>query len=217
MSLPRPRALLFDWDNTLVDSWHAIHHAINVTFKALDQEPWSLAETKVRVRASARDSFPGLFGIRSDEATEIFYRAFESDHLQQLREHAGAGALLSRLAKSDYHLAVVSNKQGYLLRREAEHLGWTGYFRALVGASDAARDKPAVQPVDLALQDSGIPRGPEVWFVGDTDIDMECAVNAGCFPVLLRQEPPGQEEFAAAAPKCHVTSCAALAELLPAP
>ena len=27
--LPRPRAILFDWDNTLVDSWVTIHEALN--------------------------------------------------------------------------------------------------------------------------------------------------------------------------------------------
>ena len=29
--LPRPRAILFDWDNTLVDSWVTIHEALNIT------------------------------------------------------------------------------------------------------------------------------------------------------------------------------------------
>ena len=27
--LGRPRAILFDWDNTLVDSWATIHEALN--------------------------------------------------------------------------------------------------------------------------------------------------------------------------------------------
>jgi len=42
----RPRALLFDWDNTLVDSWLVIHDALVVTFTAMGHEPWTLAETK---------------------------------------------------------------------------------------------------------------------------------------------------------------------------
>ena len=60
----RPAALLFDWDNTLADTWPAIHHALAVTFRAMDREPWTLEETRARVRASARDSFPALFGSR---------------------------------------------------------------------------------------------------------------------------------------------------------
>jgi phosphoglycolate phosphatase len=34
-------------------------------------------------------------------------------------------------------LGVVSNKRGYLLRREAAHLGWMSLFHRLVGANDA--------------------------------------------------------------------------------
>jgi phosphoglycolate phosphatase len=82
-----------------------------------------------------------------------------------------------------------------------------------VGANDAPHDKPAVEAVDLALEGSGLTRGEAVWFVGDTDIDMLCAQRAGCLPVLLRAEPPAPEEFGEAAPRCHVTTCEALAEL----
>ena len=216
MSLAPPRALLFDWDNTLVDTWPSIQHALAITFEAMGQRPWTLDETKARVRASARDSFPLLFGTRAEEATAVFYAAFEAEHLAKLREREGAGAMLAGLAGGGRYLAVVSNKRGELLRREAAHLGWSGYFGSLVGANDAPRDKPAVEPVELALRDSGIDRGADVWFVGDTDIDMRCAVNAGCVPVLLRPEAPAAGEFGDAAPQLHIVSCSGLVEVLAA-
>ncbi len=207
----RPRALLFDWDNTLVDSWGAIHHALTVTFEAMGREPWTLEQTRQRVRRSAREAFPTLFGSRAEEATGIFYQAFESDHLETLEAKEGAEVLLHGLADAGgYYLAVVSNKRGDLLRREATRLGWNGYFERLVGANDAARDKPAVEAVQMALGVSGLAPGPEVWFVGDTDIDMVCAVNAGCLPVLLRDEPPGPGEFQGSEPGVHVAGCAQL-------
>ena len=213
MTLVRPRALLFDWDNTLVDTWGAIHHALTVTFEAMGQQPWTLDETRHRVRRSAREAFPVLFGARAEEATGIFYRAFESDHLETLEAHEGAEALLRGLAEAGgYYLAVVSNKRGDLLRREAARLGWDRYFERLVGASDAARDKPAVDAVEMALADSGLAPGPEVWFVGDTDIDMVCATNAGCLPVLLRNEPPGTGEFTGSEPGVLVADCVQLLE-----
>ena len=213
MTLVRPRALLFDWDNTLVNTWIAIHHALTVTFEAMDRQPWTLDETRLRVRRSAREAFPVLFGARAEEATGIFYKAFESDHLETLEAHEGAEAMLRWLAESGgYYLAVVSNKRGDLLRSEATQLGWDRYFDRLVGANDAARDKPAVDAVDLALGDSGLAPGPEVWFVGDTDIDMLCATNAGCLPVLLRDEPPGAGEFTGSEPEVHVADCTQLLE-----
>lgn len=215
MTLLRPRALLFDWDNTLIDSWGAIHGALKVTFEAMGREPWTLDETRQRVRRSAREAFPALFGERAEEAADIFYQAFESDHLEHLEARQGAEALLRGLAESgSYYLAVVSNKRGDLLRREAARLGWDGYFERLVGANDAARDKPAVDAVTLALENSGLAPGPEVWFVGDTDIDMVCATNAGCLPVLLRHEPPAVGEFAGSEPGVHFAGCAQLLEKL---
>ncbi len=215
MTPARPRALLFDWDNTLVDSWGAIHHALTVTFEAMGREPWTLEQTRQRVRRSAREAFPELFGERAEEASGIFYQAFESDHLETLEARDGAEALLRGLAETgSYYLAVVSNKRGDLLRREAARLGWDGYFERLVGANDAARDKPAVDAVTLALGNSGLAPGPEVWFVGDTDIDMVCATNAGCLPVLLRHEPPAVGEFVGSEPGVHVAGCAQLLEKL---
>ncbi len=65
-----------------------------------------------------------------------------------------------------------------------EHLGWQPYFAQLVGADDAARDKPHPDPVHLALEGSNIQPGEHVWFIGDTVIDLECAQNTQCTPVL---------------------------------
>ncbi len=213
MKCQTPRALLFDWDNTLVDTWGVIHRALTTTLEAMGHRPWSLDETRKRVRASARDSFPALFGDRADEAMSVFYGNFEAAHLADLRARPGAGDMLARLAEAGLLLGVVSNKRGYLLRREADHLGWTRWFHRLVGADDASHDKPAVEAVDLALEGSGVTRSPAVWFVGDTDIDMLCAARAGCLPVLLRPEPPDGDEFGKYPPYFHVASCEALVEL----
>lgn len=81
--------------------------------------------------------------------------------------------------------AVVSNKRGDLLRAEADQLGWTGYFTEIIGAGDAKADKPAPDPVDLALDGSGISRSMAVWYVGDGAIDVECARNAGLTAILI--------------------------------
>ena len=61
---PRPRAILFDWDNTLVDSWPMIHEARNFVMAAMGQPLRSLADTKLSARLSLRDDFPRIFGER---------------------------------------------------------------------------------------------------------------------------------------------------------
>ena len=215
MTLPAPKAILFDWDNTLVDSWVVIHQALTATFEAMGQRPWTLEEARRKVRKSARDSFPELFGQRAAEATEIFYSTFGAVHLDRLTPLPGAEALLRDLVGlGDVKLAVVSNKKGELLRREAQHLGWDRYFIAVVGALDAVHDKPAAEVVDHALAGSGVAPGRDVWFVGDTDVDLLCAQNSGCSAILLRAEAPGEGEFAPALLDRYVPDCAGLSRLV---
>lgn len=211
---PRPRAILLDWDNTLVDTWPVIHEAMNRTLDHMGHPVWSLDETRGRVRKALREAFPEMFGARWEEARDVFYRRFREIHLERLAVCPGAEALLSSIRAKGLYAGVVSNKSGDHLRAEAAHLGWSTYFGRVVGATDAPRDKPAAEPVHLALDGSGIVAGPEVWFVGDTGIDMECAHNSGCIPVLVREEPPAGPEFARFPPQIHVSDCTALAALV---
>jgi len=216
--LAHPAAVLFDWDNTLVDSWAVIHAALNETFTAMDHPNWTRAETEARVRGSLRDTFPGMFGGRWQDAEKAFYDAFSRIHLEQLTPLPGADTLLAELAKGGTYLGVVSNKRGHFLRLEAEHLGWQRHFRQLAGAGDATRDKPCREHVDHALglgtAVAGPVAGPDVWFVGDADIDIVCARNAGCRAILVRPEPPSAEELAIAAPDLYFGNLGALTEHL---
>lgn len=206
----RPKAILFDWDNTLVETWPVIHAALEKTFVAFGLEPWTFEQTKARVRRSMRESFPPLFGERWEEAGAFFYEAFRAIHLDGLTPCDGAEDMLRRLDAEGVYLGIVSNKSGDVLREEAEHLGWTRYLRSVIGALDAKLDKPAPDPVDLALDGSGIARGPDVWFVGDTGVDLECARNCGCVGVLIRPQAPAKGEFGTIVPALHFVDCRAL-------
>src|SRR5206468_6557195 len=125
------------------------------------------------------------FGDRWEGARQIYLDFFSTIHLDRLCPLPGRLELLRGLAADGIFLGVVSNKTGALLRREAERIGWSELFGSVVGAGDAAVDKPHPAPVGLALEPSGIGTGESVWFVGDTGIDMACAYNSGCVPVLL--------------------------------
>ena len=210
MLTQRPQAILFDWDNTLVDSWATIHQALNTVMAAMGKPLWSLQETKRRVRLSLRESFPLHFGDRWEEARRLYLDTFARIHLDQLTALPGRGELLKQLSDEGIFLGVVSNKTGALLRREVERLGWSALFGRVVGAGDALSDKPDAAPVTLALEPSGVGSGETVWLVGDTGVDMECARNGGCVPVLLGAVAITDEEFAKCAPRFAFSDCQAL-------
>jgi phosphoglycolate phosphatase len=180
-----PRAVIFDWDNTLVDSWAAIADAINETLKHFGMPVWSIDEVKNNCTRSARESFPDWFGDRWEEATEVFYARFKKVQMQNLSPMKSAGDLLAFLSKQGIPCMIVSNKNGSYLREEVQALGWNSYFSAIVGATDAPRDKPAREHADHALKLAGIESGNDVWFIGDSELDIVCARNADCTPVLL--------------------------------
>lgn len=212
--LPRPQALLLDWDNTLVDTWPCIGKATNITLAAMGYAPWTEEEIRARVAGSLRDTFPRIYGDRWEEARDIYYRAFGEVHLEMLKALSGAEDVLSSCLEAGLYLGVVSNKTGRYLRAEAEHLGWGRFFKTLVGAQDAPRDKPDPAPVHLALSTGAIPAGGHVWFIGDAPIDVTCGRAAGCTTILVGAEPPpgsGTERAHA-----YVKDCADLSRLIAA-
>jgi phosphoglycolate phosphatase len=178
-----PRVLLYDWDNTLVDGWAGITGALNAVFTAFAMPEWSVADTRARVRVSLRDSFPAMFGDEWERARDIFYAALEEQHLQHVRPMLGAADALA--AGAAWPQGVVSNKAGRYLRAEVVHLGWSGHFGAVVGAGDAAADKPDPAPILLALDRLGHRADHSVWYLGDTALDMATARAAGVTAVLI--------------------------------
>jgi phosphoglycolate phosphatase len=142
-----------------------------------------------------REAYLELFGDRWQEARDVYYTHVRANHLNELLVLEGRAGMLGTINDVGIYMSVVSNKDGELLRTEVAHLGWTSFFGAVVGANDAARAKPAPEPIHLSLEPGNIVAGRDVWFVGDTDIDMECAIAGGVVPVLLREKPVETGEF----------------------
>ncbi len=180
-----PRAVLWDWDNTLVDAWASVTVGMNAALAAFDMPAWSVEDVRRRARRSMRDTFPEMFGTEWERARDIFREAVGQVHLEMAILMPGADTALRAVADAGRYQAVVSNKNGPFLRDEARHLGIVSYFGALIGAGDAIADKPDPAPVQMALERSGILLGKDVWFVGDTKIDMDTARRAGCTSVLV--------------------------------
>ncbi|AHJ62949.1 Putative phosphatase [Granulibacter bethesdensis] len=184
MTDDRPDAILWDWDNTLIDGWAAINSALNAVFRHFGRPVWTVMETKAQVRGSARDTFPAMFGTRWEEARDIFYGTLSASHLDHLKPMPGAEDMLR--AASLWPQAVVSNKAGDFLRREVAHIGWEPFFDAVIGAGDAAADKPSAAPILMALERMRYTgKRSKVWYVGDTALDMQAARAAGCTAILL--------------------------------
>lgn len=186
MGIPFPQAVLFDWDNTLIDNWDAITEALNKVRAMSDLETWTTPQARVKSARPLRVSFPEWFGDAWEARRDIFYAHFEAIHIEKLKIMAGAAELLTALDARAIPLFIVSTKKNVLLNKEIDHIGWRPYFKAIVGALDCPRDKPDRMPVDHALSMVGLKADNTAnWFVGDTHADVECALRSGCTPVLM--------------------------------
>lgn len=202
--IKKPKAIIFDWDNTLANTWPIIYRALYDTFAEYGKEPWTLEETKHRVHRSMRDAFPGIFGEDWEEAGKAYQKHYKKHQFDTLEALPHAGELLDFLKPQDIYMAIVSNKRGENLRREVSHLAWDHYFQKIVGADDAESDKPSVAPITLALQGSNIPLSRDVWLVGDTITDMECAHNSGLLPIFYGDDDPTSDRYSHCPPIKHV-------------
>lgn len=198
-----PEAILFDWDNTLVNTWETVFNAINTARIAVDQLPFTIDEFWQRPHHSMRDTADELFGEHIEKGMQVFYESVEKTHLQTIRVLEGADTLLNNLQTLGIYVGVVSNKNGHHLRKEVNHLGWGSYFHQVVGSSDAEQDKPSPLPVLAALKNSMIAPSHEVWFVGDSIVDVHCARASGCVPIVVGHGEASRQEDIVHAQDCH--------------
>lgn len=189
MNHPFPDMILFDWDNTLIDTTPVLFKAYNVLRDRYDLPVLTMDEYKAATGISLRESFPQMFGDRWTEAREVYLNAYRQYNLTELCPFPDAERLVAFCAEKIGAVGVVSNKTSEILRKEIEKLGWGKYFKAVVGAGDAERDKPAADPALKAVRDAGLPSSAVVWFAGDGDADIACARAAGCRPVRFAPAP----------------------------
>ncbi|MBO4644769.1 MAG: HAD family hydrolase [Alphaproteobacteria bacterium] len=193
VTYPSPKAILFDWDNTLMDTTPILYKAYCVLQAHYGLPEYSMEEYQKLTGLSLRETFPDLFGDKWEEAKQVYLDAYREHHLTMLTPFDKAREVVELAFQKTGCVGIVSNKTSSILRAEIDHLGWSSYFYSVVGAGDAERDKPAADPVFKALEGTGIAYengklSAPVWFVGDGDADMECARISGCLRVRMAKE-----------------------------
>ena len=189
MSVKKPKAIIFDWDNTIVVSDRLLFESLHYTLGKLGISDDILNSQKFRENAhlSARDGFPKIFGDSWNDVYKLYKNYLQKVHLHRVSLMPDAEKLIKLLAAQNITLAVVSNKDGDLVRAEAENFHMLKYFYSVIGSCDSEKDKPSPQAAYLALK-GRFPKeefNKDIWFVGDSVADIECAYNAGCTPILF--------------------------------
>lgn len=179
------RALLFDLDGVLVETY-AVWHALINAF-ALERGYPAVSDAAMRrswgqgVDADARDFFPGT----PVAELEAFYNARFFDHLDELAVMPGAARVVGAIRAAGLPVAVVTNTPAPLARALLRRARVSP--DALVGGTDVPRPKPAPDIVLRACELVEVPPSEAV-VVGDSDFDRRAARAAGSRFIGFRRD-----------------------------
>jgi phosphoglycolate phosphatase len=175
------KAIFFDWDNTLVDTWPIIFKASNAALKHFGLPEATLEEIKIRAQLSTREGFPKLFGEQWEEARGIFYQTI-FENKDDVRLYEGTHSSLQALKKSGYLIAIISNKKCELLREEVKRLNIPYDF--ILGSGDSPQDKPHPDMGLMTLKHFGL-QPHEAVYIGDSITDWMFAQNLNMAAIAI--------------------------------
>ena len=192
------RTYLFDLDGTLIDHFDAIHRCYAYTLPRLGLPPPGAAEVRAAVGGGLEDAMSRFVPpSKLAEAVEIYRAYWHETMLDGVKAMPGALELLASLSSRGARNAVLTNKLGSSSRLICDHLGFTPYLGAVIGAGDTRWLKPERELTLHALALLGEGPGGAL-FIGDSPYDVKAAHNAGipCWAVTTGTH--GEAELRAA-------------------
>lgn len=176
------KAVLFDMDGTVLDTLTDLANAANTAMRQ-----FGLPEvSREKVRASLGNGADRLIRACVPAGTEeelvrrvvAWYRPWYEAHCCiETRPYPGILPLMERLKARGIRQAIISNKADAAVQELAERF-FPGLLEAAVGESRTVRCKPDPDAVLAAAERMGVAAADCV-YVGDTEIDVATARNAG--------------------------------------
>ncbi|HYW98268.1 MAG TPA: HAD family hydrolase [Candidatus Elarobacter sp.] len=202
--------VLFDWDGTLVNSYHADSSAYLAMFKEMGIA-WGLEELEDNYSPNWYQVYraAGLPRKCWDEADRA-WRAHYAKHRPKLM--AGARRVLARLRDAHY-LGLVTSGDRDRVTRQLREFRLTTLFTARVCSGDTLRKKPHPEPLRLALRQMQLDPSACI-YVGDAPQDVEMARRAGVRAIGVLGPFPTEKRLRAAGPEYLIGSIEELPDVL---
>lgn len=208
---------VFDLDGTILYTLEDLKNSLNYALTAHGYPARTLEEVRRFVGNGVRKLVQR--GAPADATPEELAALYETFHihykfhdLDTTRPYDGVPEMLDALRDRGMRLAVVSNKVDYAVQALCQRF-FPQKFDVAVGDREGVRNKPASDMVDAALAALGISREKAV-YIGDSEVDVQTARNAGMDEIAVSWGFRSAEELAAAGAKLIVDSPAGLLEAL---
>lgn len=172
-------AVIFDLDGTLIDSWEALHDAVNEALRSADHRPVSKAEVVTSVGDGIETLLERCMGRRpTSDVLDAFIARYDQVCCEKSRTLDGVESTLLALSSGGVAMAVCTNKPTGFSRKIVDALGLGGYFEHVVGPDLAGFRKPDPRHVMVTVERAGADAARSL-FVGDMPVDIEAASAAG--------------------------------------
>ena len=175
------RALIFDLDGTLIDSKLDLALSVNAALEHMGRAPLPHATIYSYVGAGApmlvrRALGEGVTDTEAETGLTFFLSYYRAHMLDNTVPYAGVREGLELLSR--YSMAVLTNKPVRFSKAILDGLGLGRHFRFVYGGNSFQTKKPDPEGVNMLLRDLEVaPR--EAMMVGDSDVDVRTARNAG--------------------------------------
>ena len=179
------KAAIFDLDGTLADTIEAIRDAINLTMQEYGYPAHTYEEIREYIGNGAKNlvlrSMPADAACDTEQHARVFLTYqdnYDRGHLATDRCYDGMPELIAALHARGVRLAVLSNKQDRHVQGLIAQLFPAGEFSVVMGQMDHLPKKPDPTVPLMIAEQLGV-EPSECAFVGDSEVDMRTAKNAG--------------------------------------
>ena len=173
---------IFDLDGTLLDTLDDLADSLAHTLAAANLPPRTRDETRRFVGNGIHKLIERAVPVGSPDALidsiEREFRGYYKLHCaDKTKPYDGIIELIERLRANGCKTAVVSNKGDFAVQELAVRY-FSGLLDCAVGERAGVRTKPAPDSVNAVLEQLRVNRADAV-YIGDSDVDIETAKNAG--------------------------------------
>ncbi len=173
------KAVFFDMDGVLIDSFQAWFSTLNALLKHFGKKQWSSEEFIQRAWAKPFEDVAAEFfkGIDLNKIAEFYYGHL-TGYAKKVKVFPVAPRLLSELQKRNITIAVVSNSYHQITELMLKAAKLYDYCDLIIGGNEVKQGKPAPDMILLALKKLHLKKN-EVIFIGDTIYDITAGKSAG--------------------------------------
>ena len=179
------KAVIFDMDGVILDSFDAWFNVVNLARKELKLK--SISKEEFRNNAwgtSVQADVKKYYKNKSIKEISALYKRLMLKSIGKTRIMPDAIHIIQAVRKKGIKTGLVTNSFKSIVSKALEFHKINGYFDAVVTADDVDRVKPYPDPLVKICEKLGI-MPQETIYVGDTKTDYKAGKSAGCMVVGL--------------------------------